>query len=605
MCVTRRSDRRRRYSLRVLVCIGAFVAGCGVPQRASDGGAQEQRDPILEQYAALKAKAGGELPPESVLAEIAKPVVAAGLAQDEASAAAYVIDHYRDHELGIAATQAHLARLLTQGEDRAIDYSRALIADHGGAPTAACALDFLLDRLRNKSPDAYLKACEDAIQGNEKRLTCVALLSRINFHHDGENAKLAALDTLRFWRLYPEKVESVQLRPFFCGNLERAGWLLEADIMAASLQPAVDAAVLLDIMEAIDLEAALRTGQIANGMQGLFVRAPNAVEILEKSDSATLKKEELASILLHCSRIELGNIDTSRVLPLLSQYFDVVDAILLEENRDVSRLRLLNQGAARAVFDYVRIHEETKSFSLNARGARQIREFREALDRLADTQVRLCRDGLSMAKPAPCCIGTLSAFLEEIDTPWVNAAMLESFITSNPGLPTVPSLQMKLAKLQCDKLDQPQKAAETFLRVFKDAPDSPEAPRAALLGCILLIQEARHEAALTRLQELEIVLSKQDADYPLVLYLTGVCEHSLGFREEAEARITDLLLAYPGSLVSAKALLWLGSTELAAQEFREARSHFQELIERYPESPEAERAKEYVERLAKLPEEAP
>jgi len=608
MGFTKRSNTWCRYCLQVLICIGLIAVGCSghVQEKTKVGnGEAPANDPILQRYAALKAQAEEVVPPETLLPEITKVVVDGGLAHDEASAVAYVIDRYRDHEVGRAITQAYLSRLLNEGEEKAITYSRNLIDKHGDAPTAACAFDFLLERLQNQSQDAYLSACETAIQGNQKRLKCVALLSRINFYYEGEKTKLAALDTLRFWRLYPEKVESVHLKPFFCGNLERAGWLLEADIMSHSSRAAEDAGLLLDSLDAIGVEAALKTGAAQTALQALFLSAPDTARILDAANAATLTTGQRANVLLHCSRLELSNTNGSRTLPLIAEYLKIVDAIVLEKKGDLSQLRLLNQAAARAVSEYIKIHEETKSFSLNVPGARQIRELTEALNRLAKNQISLCQDQLSEGTSAAYSIETMSAFFEEINTPWVNAAMLEAFIASNPGQPNVTSLKMKLAELQRDKLEQPQKAAETFLQVFKDAPDSAEATRAAILGCIVLVQEAHHEAALTHLQELETVLSKQDADYPLVLYLMGLCEHSLGFKEDGEARITELLLNYPGSRVSAKALLWLGSVKLADQQYQEARSHFQDLIERYPTSPEAEPAKHYVARMANLPEDAP
>lgn len=598
----------RLHGARLAVCFGGILAlaivatGCGTSEHSrGDAGQSTVADPILQYYEELKASHKDSLEQDALLLSMTEKMVAAGKADNEASAVELLIDSYRDHELGIRLLQARLDRLLAQGQEQAIQYCHRIINDHGDAPTAAYALDVLLDCLRNSAPDEYLKKCSETVGGEATRLKKIALLSRINFYHDTGKTKLAALDTLRFWHLYPDKVESEKLKPFFSGNLQRAGWLLEDDVMRATTAPSADAGAFLSHLESVGVEESLLQNQAGNPIQQLYLDAPNTVTTLQR-DIKALSLRDQATVFIHCARLELTRPKGGEALPLLSNYLKAVEALLAESQGPECCLGLLNQGACRGLADYIRLYGQPKNISQQAPSAGDIAQLMQALDWLGGLQVTLCQRAVDepIDSASPCNVVNLADFLEEIGVPRRSADLITSYLDSHPQAQQFAALQMKLGYLQRDKLEQPQKAAETFLKLFEIDPEGPYAVPAALCGAIMLVQQNDHARALVYLQQLASVVEKQQPNYPQLLYLTAVCEHALGAKEDAEARIADLVLNYAGNPTAAKALFWLGSTKLADQEYEEALGQFNELVARYPQTSEAKNAKEYINRLSEL-----
>ena len=586
--------------------IGAICVACSMlvdcDRARPDGeiasrGANTAKNPMLEKFAALTSGATAATT-EAAVAKMATEVINAGEARDEDSAIEYIVDRYRDSELGVAAVQVNLERLLKKDADQAVRYSREILRVHGNAPTAACALDFLLDRLRSSGRDEYLTVCREFIGGTAHRLKRVALLSRINFYDQEAEPKLAALDSLLFWGIYPDFMQSHHLKPFFCGILERAGWLLEADVMRDERSSSQEANLLFDYLTKVSVGEALETGHITNRMQGLYVQAPDVRRIL-KDGIEGLSSEDRATVLVYCARLELARAADTQVPEMINQYQRAIQS-LLEEGGNGLHLRLLNQGMCRAIFDYVRLCGEAKDAVLKTRGARNLAQLDLSLDELARIQALLCRDELDPPGASDCSVDALSKFFDEINVPRVNAELLESFTASHPMTPETVALRIKLGQLQRERLEQPQKAVETYMTIFREDPEGAQSGRAALLGCIVLVEEGQREEALGYLRQVKTVLRKEDPDYPLALYLMAICEHASGDAEAAEARVSGMLLDYPQSPISAKALLWLGSTKLAEQDYQKAAFYFEYLIDHYPESLEAKNAKEYVERLSTL-----
>lgn len=63
------------------------------------------------------------------------------------------------------------------------------------------------------------------------------------------------------------------------------------------------------------------------------------------------------------------------------------------------------------------------------------------------------------------------------------------------------------------------------------------------------------------------------------------------------SRLRGLLAAYPGSSVEPTALYLLGQVYLKTEEVDAARDTLSELVQRFPETPEAKRAKSLLDRL--------
>ena len=63
------------------------------------------------------------------------------------------------------------------------------------------------------------------------------------------------------------------------------------------------------------------------------------------------------------------------------------------------------------------------------------------------------------------------------------------------------------------------------------------------------------------------------------------------------SRLRGLLTAYPGADVAPQALLLLGQVYLRTEELEAARQAFSEIVERFPDSDEARRAKSLLAKI--------
>ncbi|MFW6050301.1 MAG: outer membrane protein assembly factor BamD [Myxococcota bacterium] len=162
------------------------------------------------------------------------------------------------------------------------------------------------------------------------------------------------------------------------------------------------------------------------------------------------------------------------------------------------------------------------------------------------------------------------------------------FIRFRPSHDEVPYAHFKIAQAHFEQIpsdwllappsyerDQgsARQALEALRRYMRDFPDDPRVPEARKMMDRVLELLAKHE-----LYVAEFYL---DRDAP---------QASIG-------RLRTLLGAYDGSPVDAKARLLLGETYLEVRDRERARQAFRALVERHPESDEADEAREHLQKL--------
>lgn len=608
-----RSQRavRKPSAWRVLtpVCMALLLlGGCNpsappgpeVPDKADNSvrALFESADP-----AALQEPGGGAL-----FDRLCDAAVASGDTAEE-EAAAYLVEHFGDEDLGLFALRSWVDRLRDSGRAAsATAYCAGIVDRDSGQPVEALALDLLLQGQREKSVDQFLETCTDALESSHERMRRIALLAHIDYCHKTGKTKHAALESIEFWTQHPDAVSSGGLATYLEGNLERAGWVVELDVLESAGDPSYAGRSLLKRFQDIGLKKSLDSGQSTHPLQNMYTHAPDVDAILQHAQPDQLTAAELAHTLLQCARLELAHLDSERAPRLYTRYLQEIQQYLSTEapgTEDLAYLRTLNRGAAYALWEFLHIHADSQARAHNVSLSTRIEELRTLGNDLADLHLRLHMTGEQKTLDPSLDVAGLFDYFIEINQPATAEETLVRYIEQHDDSPRVPELLMELAKVQVENLENPRAASESYLRVFYEYPESTFTERAALLGCITLIDLEEYSAAYENLQLLLGATGETNTGRPTARYLSGLCEAGLGQTDSAFDTMESLLDNHPDSPVGAKALMWQASTRLGQQEYRLAQTLFQDLTRRYPESEEARKAQDYLKRLEGIADAVP
>jgi TolA-binding protein len=176
----------------------------------------------------------------------------------------------------------------------------------------------------------------------------------------------------------------------------------------------------------------------------------------------------------------------------------------------------------------------------------------------------------------------------------------ERLVQQYPQPEVAPRYLLKLADFYEKKAASLGKAAETYQRLCEDYPSHPDAEHCRFQIGMCLYNCEDYPGAMENLQLL-LAANPNGKDAPAAQFICALSEAGMGMNDEAESHLRDLISRHPTGELAVKAMLWIGSNNLSKQKYPEAIAAFDEVVRQYPDSPYAEKARQYIKKLKQIP----
>jgi TolA-binding protein len=596
----------RRLSAIFLV---AAVAGCGARV--------ESKAPVTAARAPEKARAGATIEdrlsgyPDAPGSKEALAELVAGLDKKSAEERLAVVLRYAKEPAGAKLFQAELERRKgTASEEQAL--IERVRAEAPGSPAAAAALSAELDALRAQDPAQFLARCEAVVDGSDacEAEKAVALFKRATHYGESGNAKPAALDALRFWAEHPDKVRRMKAGGRLAGLVRDAGYLCEAEMLLGTDEP--EAVALALNRQFGPLRAALADGKspekVEASLAAYVLNAPEA-DALAATTAEAAPSPEKAQCLGRLQRLAAYAGDLDRVVDFSQQYTDVLRSCVDGNSIGDDSLAFAfvqTSTLAECLRRLLADPHFVRSMNAEAAGAAASMRSEQVLAGLSGLSLDLAErrwgkgqiDETKVAEAYTRHVETLQTINDSDNT----IKAYRRFLEGHPKAGDAPGMLNRVAETY-RSLGALGNAAEAFKELAERYPDAPETPAARFNRVVCLYQSESYEAAYE--EGTAVCAAKPDEPNTAnILLICGLSQAAMGVEDDAGKTMNDILARYSKSSAAPQAMLWLASRALLAQQYREAKRLFQDLVERYPDSEASQRAHEYMDRLAKMPTEA-
>jgi TolA-binding protein len=453
---------------------------------------------------------------------------------DKGAALEEIVRTFKDSSLGIAALDSYCS--LTA--ERAGAFCRELLEREPDSRVACMALD----RLASAAPDAA-DALLDGVMA-AKAGTRVAVFAGI-LKGDRANARGEADVAARCW-LEAWIADPSRAKPLY-DNLSLY-WLQNGDWYYPLLIPAEfrEDAVLTPVKR--HALAALGSAAASDGSKALVRLAGKALQTGD-TDSAVAAFERVFAEGSAVSPEDKALYGTAVFLVGAEKDY----TITLDLAASLKVRRALAQCRERGL-EWAREGLASLPRELQACYALQI-----ARRRLQDGQVRPAVDALQ------------AAWREKSLSPWWRERVLE-----------------ELSSTLIEESAAYDEAARAYSEYCGESPEN-EA-RFRLTTADLFYRAHDNAQSLEQIDKL-ISIAKDDTMLPAALLLRGINYLDLGNADEAKAALEQLALNHPQNELAAQALFLLGKCALAASDSNTAQTYYQDLVDRYPDSPCAGEAK--------------
>jgi len=576
----------------------AFMAGCSQSNRALPAEpAGSDFDAALAKYEQTLAQLPDTKEAGDALDEITKAAIADGRISGKEPRLELMF-LFQDHNLGLYLFEqacgdsdaAKLEQLIQRIESTA-----------PGSAIDAAAFDRELQRLDS---DSTLTACDEVLNAGPEAVSTrrgrVALYRRAMCRRRNGMPKLAALDCIRLYAVHPEAVKAMEIEPYINATLKEAGFLLEADVLANSLEPARAAAALQNKFAPV-AGATDSAENSAAGATGVYVRlAPDVAAIEQQAKSAAGLMEAPLARAVHLARM-------ARI---------ALEALAPEEA--AARLKLSIEAAGACVNGNLSepdcswlaevLGASSGAWRTFAENGRELRpKVEAAYKRLETVSIalvrdldRLCLQAWAKALPsggdgAERMLAEVKRVVERCKRGEGEIAVLayNTFLNRFDDSPQAPAVMAKLADYYQTRMNDAARAAEVYAGLIKNYPNNPDMEKAVMRRALALYESNEYRAALDTLNAFA-ENNPDSGNLSTARYMAALSEAALGLNEEAEAHMTQLVNEYGATPIAPRALYWLGMNQIMRQDYDKAGEMFRLLIERYPESSFVGRARQYI-----------
>ncbi|GJM27143.1 MAG: hypothetical protein DHS20C16_35580 [Phycisphaerae bacterium] len=190
----------------------------------------------------------------------------------------------------------------------------------------------------------------------------------------------------------------------------------------------------------------------------------------------------------------------------------------------------------------------------------------------------------------------LSAFAEENSYYSLTLTVMEVFADTFHDTPDAAQSLLRAARIYDEKLRYSGAAIQTYQRLLAHeySPEQADVRQIKLRLAKLLYDSNEYgEAYSVLINELEASESLADETSLLLL---AMCEWELGFREQCETHVTELVREADRS-TSCVALLWLGASFKAQGDLAKAREYLELVTAQYPGSAQADEAHALIRKM--------
>jgi len=511
---------------------------------------------------------------------------------------------FPDNNIGLYLFEQARARLDPNPLDQLLD---AIEANAPNSAVDAAAFDSRLAALAPE-PEKLLTACSQALEpsgADATRRGRVALYRRAIYQRQAGLPKHAALDLIRLYSLHPDAVKDMHAVPYISATLKDAGFILEADLLEKSPDPARAAAALwkefAPAAHALDPQATIDLNATA-----LYLRHAPDVAAIEQTASEPGILDSPLTRALHCARMARIALEAVQPEEAADRYALFTDAA----ETAINTPDLTQDDSIQLAQTLASSYLACRSFMSNGEQLRP--NLDTIIKRLEPKTLALGQKMLTLylaawLKTIPTGNDGAEKMIAQVDrvVEWaqrddhdtvLNA--YNTFLDRYPDAPQAPDALAKLADYCQVRMRDSAKAATIYASLINKYPDAPNLEKAVLRQALALYENKDYRAALDTLSA--FIQKKTDSpNVATARYMAALAEAALGLTDDAQAHMTSLVNEFPASTLAPRALYWLGMNHIMRQEYQDASDIFHMLADRYPQSEYAQRARSYISNLEK------
>ena len=212
------------------------------------------------------------------------------------------------------------------------------------------------------------------------------------------------------------------------------------------------------------------------------------------------------------------------------------------------------------------------------------------------------QDTIAALTPAERLYYTLAIVERQLQdfSPKSAVNVLQQIVSDNSmPLDTRAVLTQKLADIYATEWNNHLMAAQIYIDFCAAAPPEEVPGILCAKAGLHLMKAGKYHDALNQLNKL-LDYNLDIATRSISLFSKGICH--MEEREDSAAKEAweQLILERPQTDLAAKAYFFMGSLSLSNGEYQEAQSHFEMILEAYPDSQYFEKAQNYVETLVQI-----
>jgi len=461
----------------------------------------------------------------------------------------------------------------------------------------------LRERLEETPPENLEETCTAIIESDSSSIEMVrlALIKRIRYFDDSRLPKKAALDVFDYWRRADEGKVEERPDPFLLGVVNRAGFLLEAELLERTRHRRLHSARLYQEFRVEEEPRVLASTMYFDG-------APDTRWLRQEPLQAGTASIARALYFARAARLCLYRQTEPRALHFINGFIENGGTLLVDGATTREELVLLEDLSDLLLAHISRGREDGGpdfapwTYGSSESAGTAVDATPELATMLLDVFVaRIQAEKESgIREPKYEVLNDLVDRFIDIGYPRLAEQTCTRYLDILPDSESRFQIGMRLASLYDDTLNAPEAAIEVYLALAKDdRADSFQASAARLKASSVLIKGKHFERGYLELQELTSE-NTNPALLPNAEYLSAVCEFHLGAIEQAKKRMLDIVQRFPDSSTSAAALLWIGRHYLHAQDYTKARMYIEDLLLKYPSSSQANLAQSLQSQLESL-----
>ena len=515
-----------------------------------------------------------------------------------------IISQFPDHQLSGYLVENAFERLKSNSLPDAMQYLEEIYKAYPEQSIGKIALEHHLNSLKETSETEFLGQCAEILQiYPDTKLPQVALAMRLIYYNSRNEPSLSALDALQLGSFSGGL--PIELPMELTGYLRHSGLTLEAEVLEIVDSPHVLFKYLFDSFSVIS----------------------------QPQDSATNHRTPSEHYLVHNNDRSRWEITSADIHPELEDIITLLrQASVSLSKRDMEQL-ITDLNLHNQLFPAMRGNKSLQGTPLEFIASSQLILLEQIGKYLAD-------DSLSQQYFGPALWGKLKApllsIVRKLNYFYVESAvhsskydnaelneiyndifvpqieyhekigdrrgvmeLYEKYLEDYENSSIIPKLLIDFGDYQAETIRSQAKAIELYQRVQAEFSPSEESIVAELKIILLYFQDKRFDFVYALAEDFEKKYPNESR-LPMVMYMGGISQVSLGLPNEGIERLERLVKMYPGSDLAPQALSWLAHFFMSQENYTAADRYFKDVLVQYPETREASEAMQIRNSLATL-----